>query len=74
MHDPGLDNSPQAPSRVVYTCWPFGGMLCGVATVGIGVLLLAEHYLSTAPEVLWGVGLILLGGAIVLWTHNRDAW
>ena len=62
------------PSRVVYTCWPFGGLLCGISTMGIGVLLLIDHYFATAPEVLWGVGLILLGAVVVAWTHQRDAW
>jgi|ETNmetMinimDraft_13_1059891.scaffolds.fasta_scaffold285569_1 MYXO-CTERM domain-containing protein len=74
MNSQRIDANTQAPSRVVYTCWPFGGLLCGVATIGIGALLLAEHYLDAAPEVLWGVGLIVLGGAVVLRTRNRDAW
>ena len=61
-------------SSVVYTCWPFGGLLCGLATMGIGILLLVDYYFDAAPEVLWGVGLMVLGAAIVMWTHHRDAW
>jgi len=45
-----------------------------IYTAVIGVLLLAEHYLAAAPEVLWGIGLIMLGGAVVLRTHGRDDW
>ncbi len=74
MDNTGIDTNTPTPSRVVYNCWPFGGLLCGVATMGIGALLLAEHYLGTAPEALWGIGLVLLGGAIVWRTHNRDDW
>jgi len=74
MDSHGIDTSTQESSRVIYTCWPFGGLLCGVATMGIGVLLLAVHYLDAAPEVLWGLGLIILGAAVVLRTRNGDAW
>ncbi len=74
MEQQGIDTSASEPSRIIYTCWPFGGLLCGAATIGIGVLLLAEHYLAAAPEVLWGIGLIMLGGAVVLRTHGRDDW
>jgi len=74
MDRPGIDGSAQQPAHVIYTCWPFGGLLCGLATMGIGVLLLADHYLDAAPEVLWGVGLIILGGAVIFRTQGRDRW
>lgn len=68
----GDGRDPNAP--VVYTCWPFGGWLCGVATMAIGVLLLADHYLSAAPEVLWGIGLIVVGAVVALRARNEPAW
>jgi len=74
MDNTGIGTNTPTPSRVVYTCWPFGGLLCGVATMGIGALLLADHYLGAAPEVLWGIGLLVLGGAIVMRTRSRDDW
>ena len=75
MTNAPLEPGIQQPSRVVYTCWPFGGLLCGIITIGIGVLLLVDHYFATADEVLWGVGLILLGAVIVAWgIRQRDAW
>ncbi len=69
-----LEPGTQQPSHVVYTCWPFGALLCGVATMGIGVPLLVDHYFATDPALLWGVGLILLGARMVAWTQQRDAW
>ncbi len=74
MNRPALETRTDATSRIVYTCWPFGGLLCGLGTMGIGVLLLADHYLAAPAEVLWGVGLILLGGAVVFWSHHRGDW
>lgn len=62
-------------SRVVYTCWPIGGVPCGITAMAIGALLLVDHYFEVAQEVLWGVGLIALGAAVALWNRNRDsAW
>lgn len=72
--DQPSDTRQQPSSRVLYTCWPFEGWLCGVATMGIGLLLLVDHYLDAAPEVLWGIGLIVLGGIIAVRTRDRGAW
>jgi len=74
MDRPGLENTAREPSRVIYTCWPFGGLLCGLATMGIGALLLADHYLDAAPEMLWGVGLIMLGAVVIFASQDRDGW
>jgi hypothetical protein len=74
MDRPGIDTAAQSPSPVVYTCWPFGGLLCGIATMGIGALLLADHYLDAASQVLWGIGLIVLGGAVILRKRGRGGW
>ncbi len=66
---------PNEPTRVIYTCWPFGGILCGIGTIGIGTLLLADHFFAASPEVLWGIGLIVFGAAIVWWSRTRgERW
>lgn len=72
MEGPTGNAQSDAPSDVLYTCWPLGGVLCGLATMAIGALILADHYLDTPPEVLWGIGLIVLGGAVVLWSRVRN--
>ena len=50
MDSHGIDTSAQAPSRVVYTCWPFGGLLCGIATMGIGLITLGGTIILSARD------------------------
>ena len=64
-----------SPTRVVYTCWPFGGLLCGIATAVIGAALLLSRYFPDAPELVWGVVLIVLGGFIAFRSRGQaDPW
>ncbi len=59
-------------SRVIYTCWPFGGFLCGIATAVIGLAMILTAYFPHAPELVWGVALLLLGAFIALRSKNGE--
>lgn len=59
-------------TRVVYTCWPFGGFLCGIATAAIGLAMILSTYYPQAPELVWGVVLLLLGAFIAFRNHNGE--
>jgi len=59
-------------TRVVYTCWPFGGFLCGIATAVIGLAMILSVYFPQAPELVWGVVLLLLGAFIAFRSHNGE--
>jgi len=63
-------------TRVVYTCWPFfGGVFCGIATVILGIVLILQSYFPFAPELVWGVVLILIGAFIALRSRDgADPW
>jgi len=62
-------------TRVVYTCWPFGGFLCGIATAVIGLALILSTYFPHAPELVWGVVLLVLGAFIALRTKDgAEPW
>ena len=63
-------------TRVVYTCWPFGGVVCGASLVMIGLALLLQTVFPDSPEIVWGIMLVLLGVFTILW-HARagaDNW
>jgi len=63
------------PTHVVYTCWPFGGFLCGVATAVIGLAMILSTYFPHAPELVWGVVLLVLGAFIALRSgKGADPW
>ena len=38
MNTSHVEPGTQQPSRVFYTCWPFGGLLRGISTIGLGIL------------------------------------
>jgi len=62
-------------TRVVYTCWPFGGFLCGIATAVIGLAMILSTYFPDAPELVWGVVLLLLGAFIAFRTRDSaEPW
>jgi phage shock protein C len=48
-----------------------GGLIVGALLVGLGVLALANETLRIDWNLLWPVGLIALGGALVLATQQR---
>lgn len=57
---------------VIYTCWPFGGFLCGIAPAVIGLAMILSTYFPHAPELVWGVVLVLLGAFIAFRNHNGE--
>ena len=59
-------------TRVIYTCWPFGAFVCGIATAVIGLALILSAYFPYAPELVWGVVLLLLGVFIALRSSSGE--
>ena len=57
-------------TRVIYTCWPFGAFVCGIATAVIGLAMILSTYLPYASELVWGVVLLLLGAFIALRSND----
>ncbi len=48
-----------------------GGLIVGVVLVGIGIIALANETLRIDWNVLWPIGVIVLGGALVLAAQQR---
>ncbi len=48
-----------------------GGLIVGVVLVGIGIIALANETLRIEWNVLWPIGVIVLGGALVLAAQQR---
>lgn len=62
-------------NRVIYTCWPFGGFLCGIATAVIGASMILSTYFPHSPELVWGVVLLLLGAFVAFRSKgDEEPW
>lgn len=72
MNPPTLDDGSK-PTTYVYTCWPFGGLVCGIGTMVIGAALLAQWAIPGASDLVWGIALLLFGAFITLWQSRRGS-
>lgn len=73
MNNPSLQESNKSNDRprVYYTCWPFGGVMCGASLVAIGIALLLQEMFPASPEIVWGIMLVVLGAGTILWHMRR---
>ncbi len=65
------NESHDQDKRVFYTCWPFGGVLCGIATVLLGGTMILSTFFPHSPEIVWGIALIVIGAIIALYSKDR---
>lgn len=75
MENQAFESPPSRErSTVVYTCSPWGGVVCGVSLVLIGGALILSEYFPTSPEIVWGVVLIIAGVFSIAWASRHGDW